>query len=108
MMMPGELVLIAEDPEAHGAFGEHEKVERTVFCTVKSVGRTEMYAALSSGHEPSYIFHLDFAFEYQGEKLCRYDGIEYRIIRTYAGEVDGIDLTVERSNHYVSGTDGCS
>lgn len=101
-MTAGELYLISEDPEAHGVFDDHARTERMVYCTIRSVGRTEMYAAMSSGHEPNYVFALAHDFEYQGEKICKYEGIEYRIIRTYRTEADGIELTVERSNHHVS------
>lgn len=96
MMHAGKLTLIAEAPMPHGAGEAREETRRDVYCTVKSVGRTEAYMAMSAGHMPRYIFALAHDFEYKDERLCEYNGIRYRILRTYMTEDDGIELTVER------------
>lgn len=99
MLHADVITLIAEDPEAHGVFEEYTPAQREVQCIVKSVGRSEMYQALSAGLMPEYIFTLAHDFEYQGEKLLEYKNKRYRVIRTYATEADGIDITAERINH---------
>ena len=93
------IYLIGETPAAHGVFATHTQDKRKVFCTIRSVGRSEMYQAMSAGHVPEYIFALSHGFEYKNEKLAEYNGELFRIIRTYATPTNGIDLTVERSNH---------
>ena len=101
MVKADVISLIAEVPAAHGVFDTVTKTARTVYCTVRSVGRTEMYHAMSAGLQPEYIFELAHFFEYQGEKLVEYQGVEYRVIRTYVTDTDTIEITVERSNHHV-------
>ena len=71
--------------------------ERTVFCTIRSVGMNENYAALTHGLHPELVFVLTQDFEYQGEQRCKCGGVYYDIIRTYVTETDGIELTVQRS-----------
>lgn len=97
MLKADVLTLIADHPDARGVFDTCTETERNVYCTVHSVGMNESYLALSHGLFPEYVFDLAHDFEYNGEKRCRFHGIEYRIIRTYRTETDGIELTVERA-----------
>lgn len=94
MNRSGVLTLIGETPEAHGIFEDHTETERTVFCTIRSVGYQEYYRALANGLHPSFVFTLADYAEYQGEKICEFEGVRYRIVRTY--QTGGaIELTVE-------------
>lgn len=97
MMRDDVITLISEIPGAHGALETPEMVERDVFCRVRSAGYREFYMAKAAGLNPEYVFTLSQDFEYQGEPICRFHGVTYRIIRTYITEMDGIELTVERS-----------
>ena len=84
----------------------HEAVTdtaRTVMCTVESVARNEYYTALNAGIQPEYVFRLALAEDYQGERIVRFHGLKYRVVRTYRNQEDGIEITVERSD--VNGTD---
>lgn len=98
MVRADVLTLIVESPQAHGVHESITASERTVLCTVRSVGMTESYTAMGHGLAPEWVFVLTHAFEYEGEKRCRFQGVDYRIIRTYVTEADSIELTVERSN----------
>ncbi len=98
MVRADVITLIADNPGAHGVFDSPETSERTVYCTVRSVGMQEMYTAMSQGLRPQYVFDLQHDFEYQGEQRLRYHDVEYRVIRTYVNQSDGIEITVERSN----------
>lgn len=89
--------LIAESPKAHGIYDNPMTSERTVFVTVRSIGMTEKYTAMSQGLAPEIKFELAAPEEYQGEKLCRYHGTMYHIIRTYETE-ETVELIAERSN----------
>lgn len=88
--------LISDMPEVHGVHDEHQAVPRFVYCEIKSVGRREAYEAMGHGYRPVYVFVLSQAFDYQDEKLIRYNGVLYSIIRTYETEADAIELTAER------------
>lgn len=98
MFFRDELKLIGENPAAHGVFEQYAPTERTVFCTVRSVGMSEAYQALSYGLHPQFVFTLSDYTDYQGEKICEYKGTRYRIVRTYRNN-QGIELTAEEVTH---------
>lgn len=86
------LTLIKRD--WHGA----ERVETThdVLCTFRSIGTREFYQASATDYHPEAKFVLSDYLDYNDETLARYNGVLYRIIRTYrAGK--RLELTVERA-----------
>lgn len=93
MTFPDVLTLISEE-QPRGVLESVTETERQVFCTVESVSMSEAYKAMSNGLHPSFVFKLtDFA-DYNNEKICVYNGVRYRIIRTYRRN-QGIELTAE-------------
>ena len=102
MMRADVIDLITETASAHGVHQSVTETARQVYCTVESVSRSEFYTALNAGIRPEYVFRLALAEDYQGERVVRYKGQKFRIIRTYMTEDDGIELTCERSD--VNGT----
>jgi hypothetical protein len=103
MMRSDVIELIKESQSAHGVHASVQETAREVFCTVRSVGRTEYYTALNAGIMPELVFHLALAEEYEGERYARYRGQKWRIVRSYMTSDDGIELTAERSD--VNGED---
>lgn len=96
MVRADVVILYGETPRAHGVLDDPILTSRTVYCEVKSVSQTEAYQARATGLSPEYRLVLSHSFEYKGEKLCEFRGIQYNIIRTYVNESDGIELTVQR------------
>lgn len=96
MMKASVAVLIGETPEARGVLDQATEARRTVYCTVKSIGQSEAYQAMSVGLKPEIKIVLAHDFEYQGEDLAEFEGVLYRILRTYITEADGVELTLER------------
>lgn len=96
MVRADVVILLGENPKAHGVFDAPELTERKVYCEVKSVSQTEAYQARATGLNPECRLVLSHSFEYKDEKLCDFRGIRYNIIRTYVNESDGIELTVQR------------
>lgn len=88
------LTLVSENPAAHGVFDNVTETQKQVFCTVRSVGMNEAYQARANGLHPQYVFVLSDFADYAGEKICIYNNVRYRIIRTYRNN-QGIELTVE-------------
>ena len=88
--------LITEAPKAHGIFETVEETERKVYCTVKSVGQSEVYQAQAAGLNPELKLILAHYFEYKGEKIAEFHGERYRILRTYINESDQIELTIQK------------
>ena len=89
------ITLIAEDPNAHGLFDPFTPAERDVFVEVGSVGMQESYEARSVGLSPEFRFKLRVAEDYENERLLRYRGTMYKVVRTYMHS-DGIELYAER------------
>lgn len=98
MLFRDVISLISENPAAHGVFDTITETSRQVFCSVRSVGMTEAYTALSNGLNPQFVFVLSDYADYQGEKICSYNGTRYRIVRTYRNNQQ-IELTVEEATH---------
>lgn len=88
--------LIKETPGAHGVFETHTQTERTVFCDIRSISQNEAYQAMAAGLNPEFRVVLAHDFEYQGEKLAEINDVLYKVVRTYATETNGIELTVQR------------
>ena len=96
MWRQGVLTLISESPDAHGIFDKPTETPRTVFCQIRSVGYQEFYRGMENDLHPTLVFRLADYAEYQGEKICLYEGARYRIIRTYLDNT-AIELTVEEA-----------
>jgi len=98
MMRADVIDLITESASAHGVHDAVTETARTVYCTVRSVTRSEFYNALNAGVQPEVVFVLALAEDYQGERVVRWKGQKYRVIRTYQTADDGIEITCERSD----------
>ena len=88
--------LIGATPAQKGVFDQFTPSEREVFCEIRSVNRNELYQARAIGLDPTFVFALAIAEDYQGEKELIYNGVQYSVIRTYVME-DGIEITAEVS-----------
>lgn len=88
------ITLVSESPAAHGVLDEITETQKQVFCTVRSVGMSEAYQAMSNGLHPQFVFILSDYADYDGEKVAIYNGKRYRVIRTYR-QNQGLEMTVE-------------
>jgi hypothetical protein len=95
--------LVTENRTGHGVHEAVTDTERTVMCTVESVRRTEYYYAENAGHRPEYVFVLTLAEDYQDERIVKFHGQKFHVVRTYRTDDGGIEITVERSDG--NGTD---
>lgn len=94
MMFRDVITLVSESPAAHGVLDEITETQKQVFCTVRSVGMSEAYQAMSNGLHPQFVFILSDYADYDGEKVAIYNGKRYRVIRTYR-QNQGMELTCE-------------
>ena len=95
-MLSDVLYLVSENPQAHGIFEAVTEESRMVYCNVRSVGYQEYYRAMENNLQPTFVFVLADYAEYQGEKICLFNNVRYRVIRTY--QTGGsIELTVEEA-----------
>lgn len=94
MQMPDIVTFVGENPKAHGVTERPDLTDRDVRVLVRSVGMNEAYQAMANGLNPSLVFTLRDASDYQGEKILKFRGKEYRVVRTYqAGR--SVELTCE-------------
>lgn len=103
MIRADVIELITENRTGHGVHESVTDTTRTVMCTVESVRRNEYYTALNAGFRPEYVFRLALSNDYQNERIVKFHGQKFRVVRTYLTEDDGIEITVERSDEH--GTD---
>jgi len=103
MMRADVIGLITENRTGHGVHEAVTDTERTVMCTVESVRRSEYYDATNAGYRPEYVFKLAIADDYRKERIVKFHGQKFRVVRTYLTDDDGIEITVERSDE--RGTD---
>lgn len=94
MLERNVIYLIDQSPDPHGITEEPTETEHMVYCTVKSVGHTEVYEALTHGLHPSLTFTLENYLDYSGELYLHYNGSRYRVIRTYRTGMR-LEITVE-------------
>lgn len=104
MQIADVCILVADSPDAHGVFDDVTRTGRQVYCTVRSVSMSEVYQARAQGLYPQFRLKLDHDFEYDGERRLIFRGALYDVIRTYTGEEDGIELTVQRSVRHEEGS----
>ena len=90
------LTLISETntQDAYGVWRESTS-SRTVYCQVGSISRAEFYEAGRNGLNPELRLTM-FGPDYEGERICELDGIQYAIYRTYRAKNDQIELYVIR------------
>lgn len=99
MIRATTIVLLSEEP--HGVFDTHTPTETEVFAEIQSVKMSEFYTALNDGIQPEYIFKLTDYSDYNGQKLIRYDGNLYDVVRTYT-PVDGQTINITVKKHEVN------
>lgn len=64
---------------------------REVYCNEKGVKRNEFYQAATAGVKPELCIEIKAA-EYQREEYFEYDGVMYRIVRTYPVKSENLEL----------------
>lgn len=97
-MLPYDLTLI-DETITYDSIGQETttETETVIQADLSSVVRNEFYQAAQAGLKPERVF-LVHEFEYGGQKLVKFDGKRYSVIRTYTVEKDGmqmIELTCE-------------
>ena len=90
------IYLIEQQPDPHGITETPEETEHMVYCTVRSVGHTEVYEALTHGLHPTLTFSIANHLDYCGELYLRYEDRRYRVIRTYRTGMS-LEITVEEA-----------
>jgi SPP1 family predicted phage head-tail adaptor len=75
-----------------------DTVVTVCWAALKSVSRSEYYAAAAAGINVDDIFEVSkIDYDHEVHDELEYDGKRYEIVRSYySGRGDGVDLTVRR------------
>lgn len=93
--MKGTIDLIAETVTIDALRMESvAETSRTVFAEIESISQSEFFAAADADLRPEYRFKVFYA-DYEGEKICEFEGERYAIYRTYRNS-DRVELYAER------------
>ena len=71
-----------------------ELTEREVFVKAKSIGSREFYQAATTDFHPTLTLVLADYYDYENEKIVKYEGRYYDVIRTYRKETS-LELTLQ-------------
>lgn len=82
-----------------------DDVKREVFCGFRSIGMKEFYSASATDFHPELKLVLADYLDYNDENLADYNGLRYRIVRTYRKGME-LELTLERASAEDGGADG--
>ena len=93
------LIGVSKTQDDYGVWRMAE-TSKEVFCTVKSVSRSEFFDAGRNGLNPAYVFTI-FGDDYDGEETVEFHGQRYGVYRTYRAG-DDMELYAERKG----GTNG--
>ena len=81
------------------------ETKREVLCGVRSIGMKEFYSAHSTDFRPELKLVLADYLDYNDETLADFNGVRYRILRTYRVGQE-LELTLERAPEEESEADG--
>jgi SPP1 family predicted phage head-tail adaptor len=89
------LLSIEEEPNDIGDLVE--TITRTeVFAEVRSIGMKEKYEALAVGLKPELTFVLADYYDYDNQQAVEYNGIRYKVLRTYQKRTHELEIVVTR------------
>ncbi|NTW04537.1 MAG: phage head closure protein [Peptococcaceae bacterium] len=93
-----ELTLIAKTSGSVDSEGipTPSESKTVVYCGLKSIGRSEFYAAAASGLSPELTFIIH-GYEYSGQTEVEFEGVRYIVIRTYAADFEEVELTCKKA-----------
>lgn len=73
-------------------------VFKTIFADKKSVKQSEFYQAHAQGLKPEIMFIIHPS-EYEGKQGIKYNGKQYKVIRTYEKDSENLELICEGDVH---------
>lgn len=97
-MYDSTATLIAYGEPTYDKYGNETipEIETEVFVQPRSVYQSEFYNAAQLGLKPSVTLSIANKMDYAGQKVLRYQGRKYEVIRVdWTAQRDGISLICE-------------
>ena len=70
-----------------------EEKRLTILCRKRSITRSEFYQANKAGLKPSLVVEIR-NFEYENQEFAKFEGKQYRILKTYPIDSEILELTL--------------
>ena len=94
--MDDVMILLQHKPELdENHVQKMQEQRRQIFCRVKSVNRSEFFAAGQSGLSPAFLFEI-FPGDYENEQTVEFHGERYAVYRTFLRDSDTLEIYVQR------------
>jgi len=68
--------------------------KREIICNKSGVKRTEFYQAQAAGYKPEITVEVK-GYEYENERYLEFDGVMYKVIRSYPVGRESVELVCE-------------
>ncbi len=80
-----DVIYLIKVTETSNEYGDSISAEtsRRVACSKGSVGQKEFYQSQAVGLKPEIKVTIADYLDYEGEMLVEFEGIRYRVLRTY-------------------------
>ncbi len=69
------------------------EVKQNVYAECRSISQTEFYQAQTAGFKPEIKFVLTTSRDYNGQEEIIFNGIRYKVLKTYIPPNDSIEIT---------------
>lgn len=69
------------------------EVTSDVYAECRSISQTEFYQAQTAGFKPEIKFVLTTSRDYNGQEEIIFDGVRYKVLKTYIPPNDSIEIT---------------
>lgn len=69
------------------------EIRTKCYAECRSISQKEFYQAQTTGLSPEIKFVLTTSRDYKGQKEIVFDGVRYKVLKTYIPENDSIEIT---------------
>lgn len=96
--MRNDVITLVSETTPRGVFDTFVPSENEIPCEVRSVTRSEAYQARAAGMNPSIVFRIRIAEDYNDEQTVLYHNTRYRVVRTYQDDF-WLELVCEKATY---------
>jgi SPP1 family predicted phage head-tail adaptor len=99
-----DVITLVSELAPRGVFDDPVPASNTIPCEVRSVTRSEAYQARAAGLNPSIVFRIRIAEDYNDETTVIYNDKRYRVVRTYQDDF-WLELICEKATYNMEADD---
>ena len=96
--MRNDVITLVSETTPRGVFDDPVPTGNLIPCEVRSVTRSEAYQARAAGMNPSIVFRIRIAEDYDDEQTVLYRDKKYRVVRTYQDDF-WLELICEKATY---------